>query len=152
MKINLVAVGKIKEKYFSQAVAEYQKRISRFCELSIIEVAEAQPSKSDQEQVRDESARLQGKAKGFVVAFDGGGTELTSNELAGLLDRQMSNGCNEFTFLIGGSNGLNDELKTHADFVLSFGKPTFPHQLFRVMAVEQIYRALAINAGLPYHK
>lgn len=152
MKINLLAVGKIKENFFSQAILEYQKRISRFCNLNIVEVAEAPPSKSVTEQVHEESAKLQNLAKGFVIALDSRGQLLTSENFAELLDKQMSQGSSEFTILIGGSNGLSDELKDRADFVLSFSKMTFPHQLFRVMVIEQIYRALSINAGLPYHK
>jgi len=152
MKINLVAVGKIKDKFFVDAISEYQKRITRFCNLNIIEVAEAPPAKSVTEQILEESNRLQNACKGFVIALDSGGAHLSSEGLAEFLDKQMSKGASEFSFVIGGSNGLGDEIKAKADFILSFSKLTFPHQLFRVMALEQIYRALSINAGLPYHK
>ncbi len=152
MKITLVAVGKIKEKFFVDAIKEYEKRLSRFCNFSVVEVAESLPSKSCQEQIEEENKRLLEKCKGCVVAFDLKGEHLTSEQFADFFDKTMSNGQSEFTFLIGGSNGLGEELRKKVDKKLAFSKLTFPHQLFRVMAVEQIYRALTINAGLPYHK
>ncbi len=152
MKINLIAIGKIKEDYFSNAVKEYAKRISRFADFSVVEIPDAPQSKSAEEQSRIEGEKLLEKAKGYIILLDGRGKELSSEELASLIDKKCIDGECEFSFLIGGSHGHNDETRKKADFILSFGKMTFPHQMFRVMASEQIYRALTINAGLPYHK
>lgn len=152
MKINIIAVGKIKEKYFSEAVSEYVKRCSRFADVSVCEVQDAPQSKTPEEQSKIEGAALLDKAKGFVVALDGGGKQLTSVELAELIDKKCTEGVGEFSFLIGGSHGHGIAVKSKADLLLSFGKPTFPHQMFRVMLSEQIYRALTIINGTPYHK
>ena len=152
MKINVIAIGKIKEKFFSDAIAEYLKRCSRFADVRVVELPDAPQGKSPLEQQRIESDSLLSKAKGYIVAMDFRGKELASESLAELLKTRCNDGESEFSFLIGGSHGHTDELREKADFVLSFGKPTFPHQLFRVMLCEQIYRALTINAGLPYHK
>lgn len=152
MKINVIAIGKIKEKYFSDAIAEYLKRASRFAEVKVIELPDAPQGKTPSEQQRIESEQLLSKAKGFVVAMDFRSKEFSSEALADLIKTKCSDGESEFSFLIGGSHGHTDELRSKANLVLSFGKPTFPHQLFRVMLCEQIYRALTINANLPYHK
>lgn len=152
MKINVVAIGKIKEKYFSDAIAEYVKRASRFADVKVIELPDAPQGKTPAEQQRIESEQLLAKARGYVVAMDFRGKELSSEALAELVRTKCSDGESEFSFLIGGSHGHTDELRAKANSVLSFGKPTFPHQLFRVMLCEQIYRALTINAGMPYHK
>lgn len=152
MKINLIAVGKIKESYYSSAVSEYAKRISRFADFSVVEIPDAPQSKTPEEQSRIEGERLLEKAKGYIILLDGRGTELSSEDLAALINKKCIDGEGEFSFLIGGSHGHNADTRKKADFVLSFGKMTFPHQMFRVMASEQIYRAMTINAGLPYHK
>lgn len=152
MKINIIAIGKIKEKFFTDAVGEYAKRISRFADLNIIELPDAPASKSAEEQKRIESARLLEKAKGYVIAMDGGGRQMSSEETAKFISDKCTDGVSEFSFLIGGSHGHAKELLDKADMKLSFGRPTFPHQLFRVMLCEQIYRALTIIAGTPYNK
>ena len=92
------------------------------------------------------------KAKGYIIALDGGGKLLSSEDLAELLKTNMTNGESEFSFVIGGSNGLSDLVKTKANKIVSFGKITFPHQLFRVVLSEQIYRAFTINNHINYHK
>ncbi len=152
MKIKIIVIGKIKENYLSDAVKEYQKRISRFSEIEIIELSDAPQGKTPDEQRKIEGERLLDKASGYIVALDGGGKQLSSEELAALLDEKCTFGVSEFSFLVGGSHGHCEEVKKRADLMLSFGKMTFPHQLFRVMLLEQIYRALTINAGTPYHK
>lgn len=152
MKINIIAIGKIKEKYFSDAIAEYVKRASRYADVKVVELADAPPSKTPEEQRKIESDLLLCKAKGFVVAMDMRGKELSSEGLAELIKSKCTLGESEFSFLIGGSHGHTEELRQRTDMLLSFGKNTFPHQLFRVMLSEQIYRALCINAGTPYHK
>lgn len=152
MKINIIAIGKIKEKYFADAINEYVKRASRYADVKVVELADAPPSKSPEEQRKIESDLLLGKAKGYIVAMDMRGKELSSEGLAELIKSKCTLGESEFSFLIGGSHGHTEELRQKADMLLSFGKNTFPHQLFRVMLSEQIYRALCINAGTPYHK
>lgn len=152
MKINIVAVGRLKEKYFADAVAEYAKRLSAYCEFSVVEVPPAPPFKSPSEQREAETAALFSRAKGFTVALDGRGKRLSSEGLARLIESKCSAGVSEFSFLVGGSHGLCESAVEKADAAVSFGEMTFPHQLFRVMLAEQIYRALAINAGTPYHK
>ncbi len=152
MKINVVAVGKLKENYFVQAAEEYVKRCLRFAKVSVTEIAEAPPSKSAEEIKRIESEALLKHAKGDLVVMDSRGKLLTSEEIAAFVDAEATGGASEITFVIGGSYGLTEELTQRAKLVLSFGRVTFAHQLFRVALLEQIYRALTINAGLPYHK
>lgn len=152
MKINIIAIGKIKEKYFSDAIAEYQKRASRFADVKVIELPDAPFGKTPAEQQRIESESLLSKAKGYIIAMDFRGKELSSESLADLVLKKCNDGESEFSFLIGGSHGHTDSLRAQADLVLSFGKPTFPHQLFRVMLSEQVYRVLSIINNLPYHK
>lgn len=152
MKINIIAIGKIKEKYFQDAIAEYIKRSSRYAEVKVIELEDAPQGKTPDEQRRIESERLLAKAKGFIVAMDFRGKNVSSENLAEFISQKCSEGVSEFSFLIGGSHGHSDELRTRVNLILSFGLNTFPHQLFRVMLCEQVYRALCINAGTPYHK
>lgn len=152
MKLNIIAIGKVKEKYLCDAVAEYAKRLGRYAEVCVIELSDAPPAKTANEQRQIEGERLLSKAKGFVIALDGEGTELSSESFASFLDKKCTEGECEFSFLIGGSHGHSIELKKRADMLFSFGKMTFPHQLFRVMLLEQLYRAQCILNGTPYHK
>ncbi len=152
MKINIIAIGKIKEKYFLDGVTEYVKRSSRYADIKVFELPDAPQGKTPSEQQKIESELLLSKAKGFIIAMDSRGKLLSSEDIAHLIDSKCSDGVGEFSFLIGGSHGHTDELRAKANLLLSFGKNTFPHQLFRVMLSEQIYRALTINNGLPYHK
>lgn len=152
MRINIIAVGKIKEKYFSDALDEYVKRASRFAEIRVTEVPEAPQGKSVAERRALEGASLMSKARGAVVLTDIGGEELSSDRLAEFIQKKGVGGVSEISFLIGGSDGCSDELKASVDMRISFGKNTFPHQLFRVMLAEQIYRALTIINGVKYHK
>ena len=152
MKINIVCVGKIKEKFFTDAIAEYQKRMSKFCDFKIVEVAEATIYKNLTEKSEIEGELLLNKTKGFVIALDGRGKMLSSEDLASVISDNMVNGISEISFIIGGSNGLSDKVRSAANLIVSFGKITFPHQLFRVVLSEQIYRAFTIINGMPYHK
>ncbi len=152
MKINIVCVGKIKEQFFTDAINEYLKRISRFAELKIIEVDEASKITNLEQKSKQEGEKLLQKCSGVIVALDGGGKLFSSTEIADFLHKKQVNGEGVFSFVIGGSNGLSKEVLTKADLILSFGKITFPHQLFRVVLTEQIYRVLTIIEGLPYHK
>ncbi len=152
MKVNIVAVGKIKEKFFTNAISEYAKRLSKFCDFNIIEVDESSNITNIELKKEKEGELLLSKAKGYIIALDGGGKLLSSEDLAELLKTNMTNGESEFSFVIGGSNGLSDLVKTKANKIVSFGKITFPHQLFRVVLSEQIYRAFTINNHINYHK
>ena len=152
MKINLIAIGKVKESYIVEGVKEYMKRISRFAEFNLIELPDAPQGKTPEEQSDIEGKRLLEKAKGVIIILDGKGKNLSSEGLASYLDKKCTEGNGEFSFLIGGSHGHSAETKSKADLLLSFGAMTFPHQLFRLMLTEQIYRALTIINNLPYHK
>ena len=152
MKINIVCVGKIKEKFFVEAINEYTKRLSRFCDLKIVEIEEESKMSNTDKKCEIESENLLEKCGGIIVALDGSGKLLSSPEIANFIKLKTNNGISEISFVIGGSNGLSQNLKNRADLVLSFGKITFPHQLFRVVLLEQIYRAFTILEGLPYHK
>lgn len=152
MKIYIVAIGKVKEKYFTEAVEEYLKRCSRYADVSVVQLPEASPEKTPAEQRAIESASLLNKARGYVVALDMRGDLVASEDIAAMIAYKCGEGISEFSFLIGGSHGFDPIVRERADKVISFGRTTFPHQLFRVMLTEQIYRALTINAGTPYHK
>ena len=152
MKINIMATGKLKERYFSDAVNEYVKRCSRFGDVRVTELPDAPQGKTAAEQSRIESVQLLDKAKGYIIAMDGRGEQITSEELASLISARGLDGTKEISFLIGGSHGHTDELRARADKLISFGRITLPHQLFRVVLAEQIYRALTIIAGTPYNK
>lgn len=152
MKINIVCVGKIKEIFFTDAIKEYEKRISRFAELKIIEVDEESKQTNLQIKSRLEGEKLLSKCSGVIIALESKGKLLSSEDIAEFIKTKNVQGKSEFSFVIGGSNGLSDEVLSRAEVRVSFGKITFPHQLFRVVLVEQIYRALTIIEGLPYHK
>ena len=152
IKVRVAAVGRLKEKYFADAVSEYAKRLSAYCRFEVVEVPAAPPSKSPAEQSAIETAALLSKAGGLVVALDKSGRNMTSEELASFIASKCAGGVSEFSFLVGGSHGIEPSSLKKVDAVISFGKMTFPHQLFRVMLLEQLYRALSINAGAPYHK
>lgn len=152
MKINIISVGKIKEKYFTEAIDEYKKRLSRYCDFKIVEVDEASKIENISKKSELEGKLLLEKCSGVIVALDGKGKMLSSPEIADYIDRKKTQGMSEISFVIGGSNGLSDEVIRKADLVLSFGKVTYPHQLFRVILSEQIYRAFTILDNLPYHK
>lgn len=152
MKINIVAVGKIKEKFYVDAISEYAKRLSRFCDFKVIEVNEATNYKNLNEKSEIEGKSLLAHVTGFIVALDGKGKMLSSEEFAEFIQGKMIDGISEISFVIGGSNGLSLDVKEMANFVMSFGKITFPHQLFRVVLSEQVYRAFTIINKMPYHK
>lgn len=156
IKINVVCVGKIKEKYFASAVEEYSKRLSRFCKLSVTEVKEenfvAEPDKAEIEIIkRKEGLSIIDKIKGRCVLADIDGKSYSSEEFALFLADFVNKG-QEVTFVIGGSYGVSDEVKNKSDDKISFSKMTFPHTLFRVLLLEQLYRAFKINENGRYHK
>lgn len=159
MKITLVAVGKIKEKFFADAIGEYGKRLSRYCKLEIIQVAdEKTPDKASEAQARQikekegERVLAQIKEGSYVIALAIEGKMASSEELAEKMERLGIEGKSQVVFVIGGSLGLSEAVMRRADENLSFSRMTFPHQLMRVILLEQIYRSYRIIAGEPYHK
>ena len=143
-KIYFAVVGKIKESFYREAVAEYVKRLSRFAKVEIKELAEGINPEA-------EAGEILRACKGYVIALAVEGVKLSSEGLAKKI-RGLCDGGKDITFVIGSSCGLADEVKRSADFLLSFSDMTFPHQLMRVILSEQVYRAFMINAGSTYHK
>lgn len=159
MKITIVTVGKIKEKYLKDAIAEYSKRLSKYCKLEIIEVAdEKTPDNASavvEEQIRAKEAERilkYVKEDAYVITLEIDGKQLTSEELADKIEKLGVQGTSHIMLIIGGSIGLGEEVLKRSDFALSFSKMTFPHQLMRVILLEQIYRSYRIISGEPYHK
>ena len=159
MTIRIVCAGKIKERFYRDAVSEYEKRLSRYCRIQIAEVpdeaAPDDPSAALKEQIlRTEGERIlkQIPPGSFCIVLAIEGTMRSSTQLAGDLSSLMLHGCSDLTFVIGGSLGLSAEVYQRADMQLSFSKMTFPHQLMRVILLEQIYRSFRIMQNEPYHK
>ena len=159
MKVNLMVVGKVKEKYLRDAISEYAKRLSAYCDLNVIEVADEKTPEHAPETVEarikeTEGARILSKIsdRSFVVALAIEGEMLSSEQLADRMQELMLRGRSDISFIIGGSLGLSPEVMKRADMKLSFSRMTFPHQLMRVILLEQVYRAFKINAHEPYHK
>ena len=159
MNITLITVGKLKEKYLKQAIDEYSKRLSRYCKLEIIEINDEKTpdnaSEKEEQLIKEkEGKQILSKIKenAFVIAMDLGGKNLTSEEFSKFIEQNGVMGNSNIVFLIGGSLGLSDEVKKRANYKLCFSKMTFPHQLFRVMLLEQIYRGFRIMKNEPYHK
>ena len=159
MNILIITVGKLKEKYLKQGIDEFVKRMSGYAKLEIIEVADEKApeelSAAEMEQVKQkEGERILSKISQdtHVIALAINGKMKSSEELADDLDKLATYGKSKIAFVIGGSLGLSDEVLKRANDKLSFSKMTFPHQLMRLILVEQIYRAFRINRGEPYHK
>ena len=159
MKITILCVGKIKETYLRDAVAEYSKRLTRYTDLQIVEVADEKTpdgaSAAEEAKIRrTEGERLLKALKqdAYNVALAIDGKNLSSEELSGKINELCVGGVSHICFIIGGSLGLSEEILKACDYRLSFSRMTFPHQLMRVILLEQIYRAFKIRAGEPYHK
>ena len=159
MNITLISVGKLKEKYLKQAIDEYSKRLSRYCKLDIIELPDEKTpdnaSEKEEQQIKGKEGQLilsKIKDNMFVVAMDLKGKQITSEELSDFIENCGVMGNSNIAFIIGGSLGLSQEVIKRANYKLCFSKMTFPHQLFRVMLLEQIYRAFRIMKNEPYHK
>ena len=159
MKIKVVTVGKLKEKYLKDGIAEYTKRISRFAKLEMIELAdEKTPDKAseleNQKILETEGERILSKVgeRDFVVVLAIEGKTFSSEEFSKQLEQASIKGYSTLTFIIGGSLGLAPVVKNRANLSVSFGRLTLPHQLMRLVLVEQIYRAFTIQQGSPYHK
>ncbi|WP_338463450.1 23S rRNA (pseudouridine(1915)-N(3))-methyltransferase RlmH [Brevibacillus sp. FSL L8-0520] len=159
MQITIVTVGKLKEKYLREGIAEYTKRLSAYCKLQIVEVSDEKApeelSASEMEQVkRKEGERIlaQIKPDHYVIALAIDGQMWSSEKLSSELDKLALHGRSQVAFVIGGSLGLSAEVLKRGDVQLSFSKMTFPHQLVRLVLVEQVYRAFRIGRGEPYHR
>lgn len=159
MKIKIITVGKLKEDFYKKAVAEYEKRLSRFHKVTVTELSEElkadSPSEAEIEKALDTEADkiLKSIGKGaYVISLAINGASVSSEELAKKLSLVASGGKGEVDFIIGGSHGLSDRVLSASDFLLSFSKMTFTYQLSRVILSEQLYRASKINSGEAYHK
>lgn len=159
MKISIITVGKIKEKYLKDAIAEYSKRLSKYCKLEIVEVTDEKTPDNASETVETMIRAKEGerilkhvKDDAYVVTLEIQGKQVTSEELAEKIDTLGIQGISHITFIIGGSIGLGKDVLARSDYALSFSKMTFPHQLMRVILLEQIYRSYRIIHGEPYHK
>lgn len=159
MNISVICVGKLKEKYWTDAIAEYSKRLKRFCTLEIVELKESRlPDKAgvaEEQQVKEnEGEEILKKIKDnmYVIALEVQGKKLSSEKLAEKMEKITLDGNSNIAFVIGGSLGLSPAVSRRADFSLSFSDMTFPHQMMRVILLEQIYRSFKINHNETYHK
>lgn len=159
MDIRLIAVGKLKEKYWTSAVDEYLKRLSAYGKISVFEIAEERAPKNagavEEAKLREaEGERILSKINDgdYVITLEVEGEALSSEELSQKLDYLLLNGHSKIAMVIGGSTGLGENVRRRSDFALSFSKMTFPHQMMRVILLEQVYRAFKISRGETYHK
>ena len=151
MNIQIICVGKLKEKYWTDAVSEYMKRLSRYCSMEIVELKEARlPDKAS--HAEEEAVKIEEGRRTFVITLEVLGKQLSSPELAEKIENLSLEGKSNVAFVIGGSLGLSDEVSRRSDFKLSFSKMTFPHQMMRVVLLEQIYRSFKIIKHETYHK
>lgn len=158
ISINIICIGKLKEKFFKDAVAEYSKRLSRYCKLEIIELPDEKipnnPSDKTIEDIKEkECNKIEEHIKkdSYIICLDLKGKQLSSEDLSKQLDT-ISLTHSNITFIIGGSLGLTDKIRSISNALISFSKLTFPHQLIRVFLLEQIYRSFKISNGEAYHK
>lgn len=159
MNIKIIGVGKLKEKYFKAGIAEYSKRLGRYCKFEIVEVSDEKAPESLSQAEMDEVMAKEGerilskiKDREYVFALAINGKERSSEEFAQTLNQLATYGHSDITFVIGGSLGLSPAVLKRANERISFGRFTLPHQLMRLVLTEQIYRAFTIINGLPYHK
>ena len=159
MKVTILTVGKIKEKYLKDAIDEYSKRLSKYCKLEIVEVTDEKTPDNASEVLEDairakEAERLLKHIKddSFVITLEINGKQLSSEELSDKIEKLGVQGVSHIVFVIGGSIGLGKDVLKRSNFALSFSKMTFPHQLMRVVLLEQIYRSYRIINREPYHK
>ena len=159
MKITIITVGKIKEKYLRDAIAEYSKRLSKYCKMEIIEVVDEKTPENASETMNEtiksrEAERILKYLKddAYVMTLEIQGKQMTSEELAEKIEKLGIQGTSHLIFVIGGSLGIRKKVLERSDYALSFSKMTFPHQLMRVILLEQIYRSYRIIKKEPYHK
>lgn len=155
IRINVVCIGKIKDKYIKEGINEFSKRLSKYIKFEIIELAEEDDNKGIENAINSETERIintiSKKNYSYNVLLDLRGEMLTSEEMAEKIER-ISMISSEINFIIGGSNGVNNDLRKIANFRLCFSPMTFPHQLMRLILTEQIYRWISINNNIKYHK
>lgn len=159
LNIDIAAVGKIKEKYLAEGIKEYTKRLGRYCNLRILEVEDEKTPENLSDKEMEEAKRKEGERlisripdQAFTIALSIDGKQLSSEELSEKLSDIMVGGTSHIVFVIGGSLGLSDEVLARSQMKLSFSKMTFPHQMMRMILLEQIYRAFRIIKNEPYHK
>lgn len=155
IKIRLLCVGKIKDNYLNQGISEFLKRLSGYCNIEIVEVKDEKIASNSDENIIDiECNRLLEKInnKEYVILLDLHGKNISSEDFASKLDFLIDRGVGNFCFVIGGSLGVSDKLRNRADFLFSFSKLTFTHQMMRLLVLEQIYRCFKINNNETYHK
>lgn len=159
MKITILTVGKIKEKYLKDAIAEYAKRLSRYCKLQIVEVEDEKTpdgaSAAMEDQIKEKEAARLSKCldeEAFLITLEIQGKMLDSESFSKTMEQICLRGKNHIQFVIGGSLGLHTSITERSDLALSFSKMTFPHQLMRVILLEQVYRSFRIKNNEPYHK
>ncbi len=155
LKINLIVIGDIKEKYYKDAIYEYQKRLTRFADVKITELSENNPNSSNPKEIaialKKDAINIKKYIKGYLICLDIKGKQLSSTDLAEKISK-LTLTHSEISFIIGASNGLHDEIKVMCNESISFSKMTFPHQLMRVIFLEQLYRAFTIINNIAYHK
>ncbi len=159
MNITIVSVGKVKEKYLRDGIEEYRKRLTRYCNIDLIEVPDKKApetlSPKEEAQVKEKEGQAilkHIKDNSYVIALAINGKQLSSEELSDFIADRALSGDSSLVFVIGGSLGLSSEVLSRADYKLSFSKMTFPHQLMRMILLEQVYRGYRIIKGEPYHK
>lgn len=159
MNIKIIAVGKIKEKYIKEGISEFSKRLSRYCSLDIVEVSDEKAPENLSKRQMEEVKKKEGEkilkkipSSAYVISLVIDGKKLSSEDLAENISNLMVNGNNDICFIIGGSLGLSEDIINRSDFKISFSKMTFPHQLMRLILLEQVYRGFRIMKGEPYHK
>ncbi|MCM3398129.1 23S rRNA (pseudouridine(1915)-N(3))-methyltransferase RlmH [Oceanobacillus profundus] len=159
MKISIFSVGKLKEKYLKQGIQEYLKRLGAYAKVDVIEVADEKAPESMSEAEMLEVKRKEGERilsqiapDTYVITLEINGKMLSSEQLAAKMDELATYGKSKIVFVIGGSLGISDDVQKRSDLALSFSKMTFPHQLMRLILLEQVYRGFRINRGEPYHK
>ena len=155
VKINIVCIGKVKDKYIRDGIEEFSKRLSRYANFSIVELSEEDDNKGIESAIAKETERIinviNKKSQSYNILLDLKGKQKSSEEMAELLEK-ITIQKSEINFIIGGSNGVGDELRRIVDFRLNFSLFTFPHQLMRLILAEQIYRWISINNNIKYHK
>jgi 23S rRNA (pseudouridine1915-N3)-methyltransferase len=155
IEVNLICVGKIKEKYINQGIDEFTKRLKPFCNFKIIELKERGNDSNREDSIKKECSDIEKtleKLKGYTVLLDISGEIISSEKMSEKIETLTVNGISRINFIIGGSYGVDDNLRAISDYRLSFSKMTFPHQLMRLLFLEQLYRWFSITNNIKYHK
>lgn len=155
VKINIICIGKIKDGYIREGISEFSKRLSKYVKLNVVELSEEDENRGKETAITEETGKILNaiskRRKSYSILLDLKGRSASSEEMAAKLE-ELSLNWSEINFIIGGSNGVGDELRKKVNFRLSFSSLTFPHQLMRLILIEQIYRWVSINKNIKYHK